>query len=57
MSHGVVRTEEEINDVLNECADAENSGRSKVPAALYEEGVKAGIQWLTGDTNDHPLAG
>ena len=37
----------EIDDVLNQCLDSEDTGQSKFPGMSYEQGVKAGIQWLT----------
>lgn len=50
-----MRTEQEINDLLNECMKAEENGTQRYPAMSYEQGVKAGIEWLLEYTNDHPL--
>lgn len=47
-------TENEINDVLNACMEAENDGHSKYPGMSYEQGVKYAIEWMTGD-GPHPL--
>lgn len=51
----MTRTEEEINDLLNKCAESEDTGESKYPGMTYEQGIKAAIEWLTGDTDDNPL--
>lgn len=41
-------TENEINNVLNECLEREDLGGSKYPGMTYEQGVKAAIEWLQG---------
>lgn len=41
-------TENEINNVLNECSECEDLGESKYPGMTYEHGVKAAIEWLQG---------
>ena len=46
--------ENEINDVLNECAESEEFGESKYPGMTYEQGVKAAIEWMQG-YGDNPL--
>lgn len=51
----MARTEEEINDLLNKCAEAEDTGESKYPGMTYENGIAAAINWLTGNTDDNPL--
>lgn len=51
----IVRTEQEIRDLLNQCADAEETGGSKYPGMSYEQGIKAAIEWIIGDINDHPI--
>lgn len=51
----IVRTEQEIWDLLNQCADAEETGGSKYPGMSYEQGIKAAIEWIIGDINDHPI--
>lgn len=39
-------TDDEIDAVLNECADNIDAGRQKYPGESYEDGVKATIEWL-----------
>lgn len=51
----IIRTDEEIWDLLNQCSYAENEGVSKYPGMSYEQGIKAAIEWITGDINDHPI--
>ena len=41
-------TENEINNVLNECAEREDLGETKYPGMTYEQGVRNAIEWLQG---------
>ncbi|MCH7400101.1 hypothetical protein MM236_19050 [Belliella sp. DSM 107340] len=47
--------QEHIDDVLNHCADMENSGKTDSPGMSYEQGVKDAILWVTGETNVCPI--
>jgi hypothetical protein len=51
----IERTDEEIDGVLNAAADAADSGTSRWPGQTYEDGVAAGIQWITGSADDNPM--
>lgn len=51
----IIRTEQEIWDLLGQCTDAEVTGASRYPGMSYEQGIKAAIEWITGDTDDHPI--
>jgi len=42
-------TAKEIDEVLNWCSEAEEEGISNYPGMTYEQGVKAGIDWLQGN--------
>jgi hypothetical protein len=53
----MARNEAEIDDVLNQCADAEDEGRSQYPGMTYEQGVRIGIEWLLGITDEAPFEG
>lgn len=55
MGYQVVRTEDEIDELLNECSECEETGDSHFPGMSYENGVKAAIEWLNGDTDSHPI--
>jgi hypothetical protein len=48
-------SDEEIYDALNKCVEAANNGTSIYPGMNYEDGVKAAIEWLIGDTKDKPF--
>lgn len=51
------RTDKEIEDLLEQCFEAEISGQSKYPGMSYEQGIKATLNWLldTGYDSEHPL--
>lgn len=49
------RTEEEINELLNKCSEAEEEGASRYPGMTYEEGIHAAIDWMLGYNDDNPL--
>lgn len=51
----IVRTDQEIYEVLDECLNSENTSISIYPGMSYEQGVKAAIEWIIGDTEDHPI--
>jgi len=50
----IKRTDQEINDVLNDCMEQETKGGSRWPAMTYEQGVAEGLRWVTGQSEDHP---
>lgn len=50
-------TDDEIDELWDECDDAVSSGKSNFPDRSYEAGVKAAIAWLLGETNKNPLDG
>lgn len=47
-------TDDQIDDVLNDCAESEDTGRSKFPGMSFEQGVKAALEWMRGD-GSNPL--
>ena len=49
----VVRSEQEIADLYNQCVESENEGESKFFGMTYEQGIKNCLDWLEG--GDHPL--
>ena len=51
----VKRTNEEIDNVLNSANAWEEKGGTGVPGMTYEQGVKAGIDWVLGNTNEMPI--
>ena len=48
-----MRPETEIDDVLNWTWKVEERG-TVFPGLSYEEGVRAGIEWVTERSNDRP---
>ena len=51
----IVRNEQEVWDLLNQCSEAEETGNSQYPGMSYEDGIKAAIEWITGNVDIHPL--
>ena len=47
----ITRSNKEINDLLDKCYEAENNGESQYPGMSYEEGIKAAIEWVTGNVS------
>ena len=47
-------TQQQIDDVLNRAAEAEEEG-TKWPGMSYEQGVKAGIEWVLGYIDSNPM--
>lgn len=49
-------TQEEIDNLLTQCKDAENAGTSKFPNMTYKQGLIEGIEWVLGmGSNTNPL--
>lgn len=48
------RTKDEIDDVLSDVLVQIGEGGSRFPGMTYEEGVQAALQWVIGDTEEHP---
>jgi len=42
-------TQNQIDDVLNQCAEQIDEGGSKYPGMSFEQGVLDAINWLSGD--------
>lgn len=47
----IVVTEEQLNEAYYQAI--ENDG--KFPGMTYAEGVKATLEWIRGDREDHPM--
>jgi len=50
----ITRTEDQIDEQLNACADGVDIG-SQYPGMSYEEGVQAALLWVTGQSDDPPF--
>ena len=55
MMYTVTKTPDEIDEVLNECVAAEAKGQSRYPGMGYEQGVRVGIEWALGLSDDPPF--
>ena len=42
-------TQEEIDNVLNECMELQDAGKSKFHGMSYEQGVSAAVGWMQGN--------
>lgn len=51
---GVRRTQEEIDEVMNQAAEAMDQG-TKWLGMSYEEGVHNALLWVIGDREDSPM--
>ena len=49
-----VRTKEEIDEVMNLSFEQIEHG-TKWHGMTYEEGVRAAIEWILGETDDNPM--
>lgn len=45
----------EVDKILEFCGIAEETGSTEFPDFTYEEGVKAGIEWALGHTDQNPI--
>ncbi len=52
----VLQSPDKINDVAKRVADSIAWGPTEHVGQTYEEGVKATLDWLTGVTDDDPMA-
>lgn len=52
---GDTPTTEETDAVINECMEHFNNGTSKYHGMTYEQGVRAGIEWMLGE-GDNPMS-
>lgn len=51
----IIREQKEIEKLYDDCCEQENEGGSKFPGMTYEQGIKAVINWLEFDQENHPL--
>jgi len=55
MEYKTVRTETEINEVLNICSEREEKGETRHFSSTHEIGVQQAILWLIGDIDEFPV--
>jgi len=44
------KSEQEILEQIDQASESVNEGTSKFPSMSYEEGVKAALDWVVGDS-------
>jgi len=49
-----MKSRAEIDDCMDTAGRVIEEG-SKYPGMSYEEGVRAALEWVTGDVDDHPM--
>lgn len=54
-NYAIQRTTKEIEELIDQCAEARAMGKSKYPRMTYEDGIRAAIEWLTDKQAEHPL--
>lgn len=55
MRYAVKPSNEDIDNQLNTANAWEEKGGSATPGMTYEQGVKAGIEWVIGDKEEMPI--
>ena len=51
MAYQIARTDEEIDDTLNDAVETQG----RWPGMTYEQGVEAALRWVTGEEDLNPL--
>lgn len=54
-TNNMARLQSEIDKIIERCVECENNNESLYPGMTYEQGVRAAIEWMTGETNESPL--
>lgn len=47
-------TQAEIDELLDAVSEEINKGSSRFHGMSYEEGIRDTIEWMTGETDEHP---
>ena len=50
----IVRSDEEIDDLLDQCIKASERG-TRFPGETYENGIRNAIEWLTDNSSVFPM--
>lgn len=51
----IKRTEQEVDEAVNQACENNDAGRSSWPGMSYEDGVAAALLWITGQSDDNPM--
>lgn len=54
-TYEVEQRDPEVDALLSECARRVAEGENMFWGMTYEAGVEAGIKWLVGERDEHPL--
>lgn len=49
----IARSDEEIDDLLNAASEDEGP---RWPGMTFEQGLRQGIDWVTGESDENPLS-
>lgn len=49
------KTEIVIQNMIDRCSEAEQTGITEYPSMSYEDGVKAALEWVVGYTETAPF--
>lgn len=52
--YGVQKTQDEIDEVLNQVYEAIDQGERRFPGMSYEQGVEAALEWVIGNRDEDP---
>ena len=52
----VVVTQEQVNDVMDAVIEQTSINKTKFSGMTYEDGVRAAIDWMTGEDDENPMA-
>lgn len=53
--YALARTDEEIADCTARAIESKDEHGTRWPGMSFEEGVIAALDWLTGESDDHPM--
>ena len=56
MKYEMERSNKEIDDLIDRCAEQTNKGGSKYPGMTYEQGIREALEWITDEGAEDPLA-
>ncbi len=52
-SYLVNKSQDEIYVLIDRCIEKENEGGSIYPGMIYEQGIKAALEWVMGMVDEH----
>jgi len=52
----IERKQREIDDLISRALEYVHTGKSKFHGMSYEEGIVAALEWVTGESDEDPMA-